>query len=73
MAMQRAVTVEVTCIDKEYGFTMLNLRDNFSGEKIGMISLSHEIIYGLDGVTSDTNIVHLGINKGNIKATENRL
>jgi hypothetical protein len=71
--MQRAVTVEVTCIDKDYGFTMLNIRDNFSGEKIGMISLSHEVIYGLDNITSDTHIVHLGINKGNIKTKENRL
>ena len=62
--MQRAVSIAVTCIDKDYGFTHVSVMDNFSGKKLGYISISHEIVYGLDPGT-DTDIIHIGVHSDN--------
>ena len=40
--MKRAVTIQVNAIDKDYGFTLITPRDNFTGDKLPYLTLWEE-------------------------------
>jgi hypothetical protein len=46
--MDRAVSISVTAIDTEYGFTIVNILDQYTGNILATLSISAETWYGPD-------------------------
>jgi hypothetical protein len=38
--MDQAVSIHVTCIDNEYGFTMINVCDRFDGKILASLTIT---------------------------------
>lgn len=56
--MKRAVSIAVTAIDSDYGFTLVTVLDSFSGEPLQRLVISSEDVFGPDGNSFQT-IVHI--------------
>jgi hypothetical protein len=52
--MKRAVNIAVICIDTEYGFTMIQILDHFTGEKLKTFSISSNTTYDIDDIQTIT-------------------
>lgn len=52
--MDRHVAISVVAINQDYGFTLVNVLDGYTGDKLAMLSVSSETIYGLTPGTDKT-------------------
>jgi len=68
--VDRHVAISVVAINSDYGFTLINVLDGFTGEKLAMLSISSETVYGLD---PGTDITTVKVNQHELRAGDNNV